>query len=67
MMYRPPNASTSAFNDIMIIKQSENTIRDLVDNLGRLNDFLKLLRALCTIAHWKGLVPKVSKLVLFLL
>ena len=26
-MYRPPNASTSAFNDI--IKQSENTIRDL--------------------------------------
>ena len=27
MMYRPPNASTSAFNDI--IKQSENTIRDL--------------------------------------
>ena len=27
MMYRPPNASTSAFNDI--IKRSENTIRDL--------------------------------------
>ena len=26
-MYRPPNASTSVFNDI--IKQSENTIRDL--------------------------------------
>ena len=27
VMYRPPNASTSVFNDI--IKQSENTIRDL--------------------------------------
>ena len=27
--------------------------------VGRLNDFLQLLRSLCTIAHWKGLVPKV--------
>ena len=35
--------------------------------IGRTNDFLKLLRSLCTIAHWKGMVPKVSKLVLFLL
>ena len=33
MMYRPPNASTSAFNDI--IKQSENTIRDLDKALPR--------------------------------
>ena len=30
-------------------------------------DVLISLRSLCTIAHWKGLVPKVSKLVSFLL
>ena len=35
--------------------------------VGRLNDFLMLLRSLCTIAHWKGLVQKVSKLVSFVL
>ena len=34
---------------------------------GRLNDFLILPRSLCTLALWKGLVPRVSKLVSFLL